>query len=606
MSKKFLATALLPFAALAQDPSITNEEVTVVTANRVEQAVADVLAPVTIITRDDIELTQAQSLTDIFRMLPGVDVAVNGGRGQVASIFIRGANSNQALILIDGVAMLTANSGSPDFNQIPMNSIERIEFIRGPRAAIYGSEAIAGVINIITQSSAEPITTLSAGFGSDASYKSSLYSQLKLTEKTQLKVTAAYETTDGYNVKPSPTNIGDEHGFESQNYSAMLKYQLSDSVSIFVQPRYYQNTIGYESYDPSTYIPEKGEAWIENIAFDGGVTYSNETFYSALKLTSTFEDKYDYLVSNVDKRHSTSPAVREQQTANWLNQFTFSDSYTAALGLDWKDESYQKSGLEKQEKSNKAVFTTISTNISTVTLEGSARLDDNSQFGTHTTWGLAAGWQLNPQWKIIASSGTSFKAPSLYQLHDSGYGNAELTPEESISYDVGLESNLELITWSLNAYYRDVKDLIDSDPNNNYQFANLDGHSIMKGAELEASFDLFTVRNQASFEYLDTEDANGNELSRRAKYKAKWQGSVTTGNVDWALQYLYQGDRDNSGYDDIILPGYSLWNLSAVYYVTSDVKLAAKIENLLDKEYETADGYPAPERGYYINATYEF
>jgi len=191
-------------------------------------------------------------------------------------------------------------------------------------------------------------------------------------------------------------------------------------------------------------------------------------------------------------------------------------------------------------------------------------------------------------------------------LHDVRNGNPGLKPEESISYDAGIESSLELVTWSVNAYYRDVKDLIDSDPNNGWKFANLDGHSIMKGAELEASFDLLTVRNQASIEYLDTEDANGNELSRRAKYKAKWQGSVTTGNVDWALQYLYQGERDNSGYDDIILPGYSLWNLSAVYFATSELKLAAKIENVFDKEYETANGYPAPERGYYINASYEF
>jgi len=599
MSKKLLATALLPFAALAQDPSITNEEVTVVTANRVEQAVSDVLAPITVITRDDIELTQAQSLTDVFRMLPGVDVGVNGGRGQTASIFIRGANSNQALILIDGVAMLTANSGSPDFNQVPMNSIERIEFIRGPRAAVYGSEAIAGVINIITQSSAEPITTLSAGLGSDASYKSSLYSQLNLTDKTHFKVTAAYETTDGYNVHPSYADKAENHGFESQNYSAMLKHQLSDSLSIFIQPRYYQNTVGYDGYGT------KKEAWIENIAFDGGITYSDDALYSALKLTTTFEDKYDYLASEADKRHSTSPAVREQQTANWLNQYTFSDAYTAALGFDWKDESYQKPGVDKQEKSNKSLFTTMSTNVLAVMLEGSARVDDNSQFGTHSTWGLAAGWQLSPQWKVIASSGTSFKAPSLYQLHDSYSGNPELAPEESISYDIGLESNLEFITWSLNAYYRDVKDLIDSDPTTG-KFANLDGHSIMKGAELEASFDLFAVRNQASLEYLDTEDANGNELSRRAKYKAKWQGAVTTGNVDWALQYLYQGERDNSAYDDIVLSGYSLWNLSVVYYIVPEVKLAAKVENLFDKEYETANGYPAPDRGYYINATYEF
>jgi len=452
------------------------------------------------------------------------------------------------------------------------------------------------VINIITQSSAEPITTLSAGFGSNASHKSSLYSQLNVTDKTKLKVTAAYESTDGYNVHPSYAGKGDEHGFESQSYSAMLKHQLSESLNIFIQPRYYQNTYGYDGYG------SKKESWIENIAFDGGITYSENALYSELKLSTTFEDKYDYLASETEKRHSTSPAVREQQTANWLNQYTFSDAYIVALGFDWKDESYQKPGLDKKEKSNKAVFTTMTTNISAATLEGSARLDDNSQFGSHSTWGLAAGWQLSPQWKIIASSGTSFKAPSLYQSYDVKYGNAGLKPEESISYGLGLESNLDFLTWSINAYHRDVENLIGSDPLT-YQFRNIDGHSKMKGAELEASFNLFTVRNKASLEYLDTEDANGNELLKRAKHKAKWQGSITTGLIDWSLQYLYQGERKDYS---MMLPSYSLWNLSAVYYVIPELKLAAKVENLFDKEYETAAGYPAPERGYYINATYEF
>jgi vitamin B12 transporter len=244
MSKKLLAAALLPFAALAQDPSTTtNEELTVVTANRVEQAISDVLAPVTVITRDDIELTQAQSLTDVFRMLPGVDVYVNGGRGQLAGVYVRGGESNHALVLVDGIRMVTSVGLLIDFNQIPINQVERVEFIRGARAAVYGSEAISGVINIITKGGRQDSVSVSAGLGSDNYKTSNLYLYTNITQSTSAKVTANFEATDGYNVKPYPgVNDGDEHGFESDSYSFLLNHKFNQNISGFAQLRYYQNT----------------------------------------------------------------------------------------------------------------------------------------------------------------------------------------------------------------------------------------------------------------------------------------------------------------------------------------------------------------------------
>jgi vitamin B12 transporter len=229
------------------------------------------------------------------------------------------------------------------------------------------------------------------------------------------------------------------------------------------------------------------------------------------------------------------------------------------------------------------------------------RTDDNEYYGTNSTWNLGAGWAINPTVRLTANAGTAFKAPNLYELNPDS-GNPDLKPEESIGYEAGVEVLTDLVNVSLQGYRNEVENLIESNPD--WSYSNAIGESVLQGAELSLDFDISIVSNTVSLEYLDAKDANGDELVRRAKHKAKWQGILSFNDIDWSLQYLYQGER--ADINDIVLSPYSLWNLSAQYQITSQFKLSGRIENLLDKEYETADGYPAPERGYYINATYEF
>ncbi|MFB2872312.1 TonB-dependent receptor plug domain-containing protein, partial [Aeromonas jandaei] len=150
MSKKFLAAALLPTAAFAQQLTIPVNPTMVVTATRVAQPASSVLAPVNVVTRDEIDRLQAQTVTDVVKTLPGVEVVSNGGRGQMSSLRVRGGTSSQTLVLVDGVRSASLTAGMTELNNLPLNQVERIEYIRGPRATIYGSDAIGGVINIIT------------------------------------------------------------------------------------------------------------------------------------------------------------------------------------------------------------------------------------------------------------------------------------------------------------------------------------------------------------------------------------------------------------------------------------------------------------------------
>lgn len=193
MSKKLLAAALLPTAAFAQTTIPVNPTL-VITANRVEQPISSVLAPVVVIDRAEIESRQVQSLPALLKTLPGVQITTLGGRGHMSSLFIRGTNSNHSLVLMNGRPIAAMVAGTPDLSQIPLGNIERIEYIRGPRAAVYGSDAIGGVINLITKTSAKngSETHLKGGVGSNGYGQGQLRTVQALGQQTDMKIGRAH------------------------------------------------------------------------------------------------------------------------------------------------------------------------------------------------------------------------------------------------------------------------------------------------------------------------------------------------------------------------------------------------------------------------------
>jgi vitamin B12 transporter len=616
MSKKLLAAALLPFAALAQDPSINTEEVTVVTANRVEQAISDVLAPITVITRDDIELSMAKSVPELLRMVPGIDIGQYGGRGGLTSVFMRGSDSDHVLVLIDGVRLPSSITSGVDFSKIPVSQIETIEVVRGPRGAIYGSEAIGGVINIITRGQqGENIKQISAGVGSDKYYEADLFLSSDLTDKLHINFGLGYDEAEGYNSKPEPgVNDGDKHGFENKDMLLGVAYQLSEQLNMYINTRYSQSSNEYHS-------GAKKEQWLETTSVITGAKYSRNNYFSSLSYSFGENKSYQYDAGG-DYKDANSTLFTKQHNVSFINSFVLSDSLLINAGLDWRDELVEDDGDGVYSnidgtisRSNTGVFTTAVYEVSSVTLDGSIRYDDNEVFGGHTTWGLAAGWEFVDNYSIIASTGTSFKAPSMYDLYSkpsSSYGtkgNPNLKPESGESIEFGVKGITGPLDWKVIAYKNKVQDLImsEKDVNGDYTAYNFKGESVLQGVELEINATTGIVSHQAVLEYLDPKDPDNNTLIRRAKYKAKWQGAVQLGDVDLSLRYLYQGERDDFGTNNIeTFAGYSLWDVSAAYLVTETFKISARIDNLLDKEYATAQGFPSPERSYYINASYEF
>ncbi|MGL4382046.1 MAG: TonB-dependent vitamin B12 receptor [Vibrio sp.] len=603
-----LASLLTPISYLHASEA-QSEETVVVTANRFEQKVSSTLADIEVITRQDIEQTQAKTLPDLLRRLTGVQVTQNGGRGQLASLFVRGTSSDQVLVLVDGIRFARAAKGAVDFNQIPLTYVERIEYVRGARASLYGSEAIGGVINIITKArSQQQGTALSAGLGSLDYQELSIASGIELGEKGQLNLALGTESDKGYNVHPiSGLNDGDRHGFKSDNALLGYVHQLNDTWSLFVNARAYENIYQYDSSYNS--VRDYRESEKDDLSLTIGSQYQSERWLSELQLTTQKQKSWDYTQSQ--GKYIGSSDKLEQQNIQWINRYLVNDVWTLAGGVDWRDESYlDKAANREFDRSNTAVFGVLSADWQQWLLEASLRLDDNQEYGSQTTHNIALGYQFTPELGIKASYGTAFKAPNLYQQYDPTYGNADLKPEEADVAEIGFYGQVSGIKWSITGYDYNINNLIDyNSVTRKYQ--NVMGESHIQGVELTAEFTTGIVQHQLSADLKDADDSQGQSLQRRAERMYKWNALVAFEQLDWSVSYQYVGKRPDLDYNTypeqtITLGAYSLIDTAISYYVTDSTTISARIDNLLDKEYETANGYPAAERAYYFNVAYQF
>ncbi|USH02339.1 TonB-dependent vitamin B12 receptor [Grimontia kaedaensis] len=603
MSKKLLAAGMLPWAAFAHAESTTSsvDDTMVVTASRFEQSTQSLTAQVEIVTRQDIDRMQAKTLTDVFRRMTGIQVSQYGGRGQLATLMVRGANSDQVLVLIDGIRFTRAVKGTVDFSQLPLTFVERIEYVRGARASVYGSEAIGGVINIITRANndTDRATRLTAGVGSRDYVEASGSSGFKVGENGQLNVALGYESDDGYNVHPiQGLNDDDKHGFETKNGLIGYVSKLNQDWTVFANARAFENVYQYDGSWNTTYSYK--ESTVENYSFAGGVNYESELLSSQIQVS--WQDQSDYDYEKKDGKGSTQPEDLEQLNLQWNNQYELSEVVTIGGGADYRKETFIVNASNSDyDRDNLAFYGIALVDFENVFGELGARLDDNEQFGSETTYNFGAGFRLTEELVLKMSYGTAFKAPNLYQLYSS-IGNAKLKPESAKSAELSLNGAVQGIYWSVTGYNTKIDDLIEYDFST-FTYHNLDGESTLKGVELTAEFDTGFLSHQLSADFKDPKDEEGNLLPYRAKKSYKYNAIAYFDEFDLSLGYQYIGKRENSGTK---LGSYSLLDASVNYFATESVTLNARVDNLLDKEYEMVIGYPAPERTFYVSMDYRF
>ncbi|WP_275075974.1 TonB-dependent vitamin B12 receptor BtuB [Providencia rettgeri] len=631
------AAAVAVLCSISSLASANNKaDEVVVSANRFEQPISSILAPVTVVTREDIDHWQSNTVIDVLQRLPGVDVSQSGGMGQLSSLYIRGTESRHVLVLIDGVRLNQAGiSGSSDMSQIPISLVQRIEYIRGARSAVYGSDAIGGVVNIITRRDNDG-TTLNAGIGSHGYQNYNGSTQQKIGENTTVTAAGAYTYTKGFDVEargntgnyPNGYPQPDKDGFQNKTLWLGVEHQFTTDISAYARAYGYDNRTNYDGFyseNKATKVSNLVDTRkLSSRTYETGVNYHYDA-YSA-SLLGSYSHAKDY---NYDPRHGqyglfSNLDESKQYNLQWGNSYKL-DKGTVSAGVDYQRQSVEPSSYtmisEKQTLNNTGLyFTGQYALLNSVTAEAAIRSDHNSEFNWHTTWQSGLSWEFYDGYKLIGSYATAYKAPNLSQLYaysssswGTTKGNPNLKPEESKQWEVGVEGTTGPLFWQLNAYHNDIDNLIDYKqgfPVSTYE--NI-GKAEIKGLEWVGELDTGIFQHQLTYQYVDPRNKDTDKvLARRTKQQVKYQLDWPIYSVDMGLTYQYIGSRyDTAFYDNapsqrIKVGGVSLWDLTAAYPITSHLTIRGKIANMFDKDYETAYGYRTAGREYFLTGSYNF
>ncbi|MBY7818275.1 TonB-dependent receptor [Vibrio fluvialis] len=607
MNKSLLAVAvasLLPYASFSFAQDTSADETVVVTANRFEQKQTSVLSATTVISRQEIEQYQANSLTEVLRRVPGVEIAQNGGRGHSASVFMRGTNSSHVLVLVDGVRIDSA-AGGVAINRFPLGLVERLEVIRGPGAAMYGSDAVGGVINIITRSHrGNNLKQVTVGIGSHQARKGDVVAKADVNEQGHLQLAAGFEKTDGYDIKSTQTGV--DYGYESQNLMGGYEHRFNDRWVGYVSASWFDSDVEYNS-SGSVY-----HGYSDNQSFTGQLNYEGTKLKSLVTLNYQQTENLDYSQSEGKDNASTRANIDLTQI-QWANIYQLNEYVELGGGVDGRRESLGDDALSYgyahslagESRDTKGIFGSGKLTISDWVLEANVRHDKHDKYDEHTTWSVAAGYQLGEYHRVRASYGTAYKAPSYSDLTTT----PDLEAEESRNIEVGVSGDYSFARWNISAYDNKVDNLIIwYEGSSGWYSDNVDAR--IKGLEMDVNFDTGPINHTLVAEFKDHEDDNGVQLARRAKQNYKWITSAQFGDVEVNTTYTFTGKRldlpKTEATDEDYIPATNLWDVSLGYWVSDAFVVRTRVENLFNEQYETAVGYRSPERAYYLNASYQF
>ena len=582
------------------------KEPIVVTATRTVQTVDASLASVTVIKREDIERQQSRSIHDLLRGVTGINIINNGGPGKNTSIQMRGTESDHIMVLIDGIRVGSATSGTTAFENIPIEQIERIEIVRGPRSSLYGSEAIGGVIQIFTRKGdgGEGFRpSFSFGGGSYGTVNGSV-GLSRSGKQGWFNMTASGIGTQGFNACRGTDNAGcftvepDRDGYRNVAGSARAGYRFNNGLEIDAN---FMHSAGKSQFDGSFVNTTE----IVQQIFGGAARYSPLEFWR-INLTAgrSRQDTDNFLGKQFMTRFNTN-----RDTVNLQNDFTINPDHKLTVGVDFlQDQVDSTEAFVVTSRSNWGVFAQHLANMARHRAELSLRYDDNEQFGDWVTGGAGWGYAITEQINLTANFGSAFKAPTFNELYFPGFGNADLRPEESRSFEFGVRGNMDWGNWTLNVYDTRIDNLIAFDANI-FAPANI-SQARLRGLEAQLSTTIKGWLLNGNLTFLDPEnrsaDVNrGNILPRRAEQSFRLDIDREIGKYRVGAMLLAEGERFDDLGNTRKLDSYVKFDLRAEYILSKRLRLQGRIENLFNERYETAAFFNQPGRNFYATIRYQ-
>lgn len=606
--------AALPLALAAVFPSFAQTQLkdVVVTASRVATPVTDVIADVSIIDRATLDLAGQTSLRDILAQQPGVQFISNGSYRSTTGIFLRGAATSQTIVLIDGIRVGSATSGGASLENIPVERIERIEILRGAASALYGPDAVGGVIQIFTREPTENLQlTASVGVGTDGQRQAG--SSIRGSAGAiGYSLGVSSERATGINVTTNPASSGfnpDADGFTSQSIDAKLKAKLSTehalTLSILQSYTEYQFD-GTPSPNPLALTKLTSDAWtkpnLNNVNVKWDAQWSPQ-WKSTLLLGSSDEDSVNEYYRIADGALGGSSKFNTKRTqATWQNDILIGQD-VLSLMLESRTEAVDSStNFTVKERDVRSALVSYAINRSVWNALAVLRNDDNSQFGSFNNWALSGGYKLTDQVRAVASMGTSFQAPTFNQLYYPGFGTPTLTPQQNRASEVGLKYNQGSLTMGAVVYYNEIQGFIV--PSTNVQSSM----AVLRGVTLSAGLQQGATNYAASYDYADpTTQPNDLRFVRVAQNVLNMSVNHRLGNVNLFGELKLSSDREDAkvvGTGRDILPGYSLLNAGVNWKLRKDLSLLGRINNLTDTQYMLANGYSVPGRNVFVSLSW--
>lgn len=588
LSNFIALVALLSVPSLSFAADISPGETIIVTATRTPIPLSDATVPVTVITREDIELSLASDLSELLRFEAGIDIGRNGGPGQATSIFLRGTESNHTLVLIDGVRMNPSTIGGAAIQNITPEVIERIEIVKGARSALFGTDAIGGVINIITRRADRAYFEGGFGGGSFAS-QSGHVSGGNRNDDSEFGLNLNWQTTDGY----APRMESDiTRGYEnlSANFYGAKRF---DANEISIRHWRGEGNVEYLDFFLNP-VDQDFENAVTAIELDTRVSKSGNS-----KLIMSFTQ------DEIEQNQAPDFVSSERLSVDWQYSHAFGKhTLTGGLFAVEEDASALSFGSGfREDTSIRALFVQDQAVLGRHKGFVALRLTDHENFGNHTTWNAEYAFAISDALTLNLGLGHAFRAPDASDRFGFG-GSPDLKPELAderqlaLRYAPGGRHSLEF-----EFYANDIEDLIEFDLQS-FALKNLNEAEI-RGVQLGYEYrgENFMVRADIVRQQAD-DAATGARLLRRAERTASFSYTQNIGLHRLGLSVLASGDRVDFG--GVKLPGYVVANLTGQLQLSDAWQLNARIENLLDTEYQTAANYRMQEQSGFLELKYSW
>ncbi len=605
-----MKTQISLLALIIATPALSQEIVTLptlsLTANLAPIEIDQTGASVTIIDEEELEKAGDARLSDHLKRVAGLSIDSSGGMGTLTYASIRGARAENIAVFVDGIRMddPTAIKGEYEFGSISTNNISRIEVLRGSQSALYGGSAIGGVIDITTKGAQKQ------GFGGQTKLEYGSYNTingaLSLGYKgTKQDIALNYSKTmsDGFSAFDENQGGIEADGFDGQQFSLRAAYQLDPDLQIGINGFYHQSEYDFDDTgaDNPDNMGKKEQSGARLFA-----NFDNGTHREELSITTSQIDREQYTTTYGPYTFKTKG---DRLEIRHNGGYQINPSLLLNYGAEYRQDAIELTDGSTINSHSTALLAGLNYETqSGLNLELTGRYEDHSSFGALTSWRAAMAWSPSENWIMRAVASTGFRAPTPYELYDQYYGNPNLEPETSQSYELGLERKFgDQGQLGITAFYIEAENYLDYDPNT-YLATNIAGTSVRQGIEISGQYTpTDRIDLGMNYTYTDAKDGSGQQMARIPTHNLNIYGDFSiTDALEANLSANHVADHLDRVYGvETLLEDYTVVNARLAYQIGQG-QAYLRVENLFNEEYQTTSGYGTSDRAYYVGYSLDF